>query len=447
MKTRRDLFREIGWGLGAFAFLSRLGWLPRLEAAVPAAPSDYRALVCLFLFGGNDGNNTVIPYDDYAAYQQVRGSQINIPKDAILKIDAPSQGAAFGLHPALAELQPLYAQGNLAVLANVGTLLQPITRADYLAGAPRPDSLFSHFDQQDQWQSSIARALDPRAQTGWGGRIADAAAALAGSSFPMIISVAGIPLFTTGVSSRPLVPGANLAGFQATAVSQARYAALRTLLALDTGPVLTGAASAITSAAIDDNATLNAALASAPALATAFPTTSLGKQFKSIANIISVRGALKMSRQIFFASLSGFDTHTDELNTQQTLLTQVSQALAAFYASTVELGVAEAVTTFTLSDFGRTFQPASGGGTDHAWGNHHFVMGGSVKGGDFYGSFPALALAGPDDSSNEGRWIPTTAVDEYGATLAQWFGVGASALATVFPNIGQFSNTDMGFLR
>jgi uncharacterized protein (DUF1501 family) len=447
MKTRREVFQEVGWGLGAFAFLSRLGWVPRLEAAVTTAASDYRALVCLFLFGGNDGNNTVIPYDDYAAYLQVRGSEINIPKDAILKINAPSQGAAFGLHPALAELQSLYTKGNLAVLANVGTLLQPITRADYLAGAPRPDSLFSHFDQQNQWQSSIARTLDPRAQTGWGGRIADAAAALAGGTFPMIVSVAGIPLFTTGVNSRPLVPGANLAGFQPTAISQARYSALRTLLTLDTGDTLTGAASAISAAAIDDNATLNTALASAPKLATAFPATSLGKQFQSIANIISVRGALKMSRQIFFASLPGFDTHTDELNTQQTLLTQVSQALAAFYASTVELGVAESVTTFTLSDFGRTFQPASGGGTDHAWGNHHFVMGGSVKGGDFYGAFPALALAGPNDSSSEGRWIPTTAVDEYGSTLAQWFGVDASSLPTVFPNIGQFSNIDMGFLR
>ena len=446
MRTRRQFFREVGCGLGGFAFLSRVGWLSRLEAAVMAGATDYRALVCLFLFGGNDGNNTVMPYDEYAAYQQVRGSEINIPKDSLLKINAPSQGAAFGLHPALPELQSLYTQGKLAILANVGTLVQPITRADYLAGAPRPDSLFSHSDQQGQWQSSVVRSTDPASQTGWGGRTADAAAAIAGGSFPLVVSVAGIPLFTTGVNSRPLVPGSGLQGFGTDTISNARYSALRALLTLDTSNPLVGSASSIGSSAIDNTNTLNAALASATALQTSFPATTLGKQFQQIARIISVRSALGMKRQIFFASLSGFDTHSDELATQQTLLAEVSQALGAFYASTVELGVADAVTAFTLSDFGRTFQPASGGGTDHAWGSHHFILGGSVKGGDFYGTYPALALAGPDDASNEGRWIPTTAVDEYGATLARWLGVDDNSLTTVFPNLGRFSSDALGFL-
>jgi uncharacterized protein (DUF1501 family) len=446
MRTRRQFLRDVGCGLSGFVFLSRVGWLSRVEAAVMAGATDYRALVCLFLFGGNDGNNTVIPYDEYSAYQQVRGSDVNIAKDSILKIDAPSQGMAFGLHPALAELQPIYAQGKMAVLANVGTLVQPITRAEYLAGAPRPDSLFSHSDQQGQWQSSVVRSTDPSGQTGWGGRTADAAAPLAGGSFPMVVSVAGIPLFTTGEEARPLVPSAGLQGFGSDAISKARYSALRALLTLDTSNTLVASASGIGSSAIDNTNTLNAALAAAPALQTVFPSTSLGSQFAEIAQIISIRSALGMQRQIFFASLNGFDTHTDELATQQTLLAEVSQALAAFYDATVELGVANDVTTFTLSDFGRTFEPASGGGTDHAWGSHHFIVGGSVKGGDFYGTYPTLALAGPDDASSEGRWIPTTAVDEYGATLARWFGVDTRSLPTVFPNLGRFSSGDLGFM-
>ena len=446
MRSRRQFLRTVGCGLGGFAFLSRVGWLKRLEAAVLPGATDYRALVCLFLFGGNDGNNTVIPYDDYSTYQQVRGSDINISRDSLLKIAAPSQGAAFGLHPSLPELQALYNQGTMAVLANVGTLAQRITRAEYLAGAPTPDNLFSHADQQGQWQSSVVTTGDPAGQTGWGGRTADATALLAGASFPMVISVAGIPLFTTGATARPFVPASGLQGFGADALSTARYRALRALLALDTSSTLVGATSSITGAGIDDTNTLNTALASLPTLQTVFPTSSLGAQLQQIARIIGARGALGMNRQIFFASLGGFDTHSAELVTQQALLAQVSQALGAFYNATVELGVADSVTTFTLSDFGRTFQPGSNGGTDHAWGSHHFVVGGAVKGGDFYGTYPNLALAGPDDATSQGRWIPTIAVDEYGATLAQWFGVDAKALPTVFPNLGRFSSGDLGFM-
>jgi len=180
---------------------------------------------------------------------------------------------------------------------------------------------------------------------------------------------------------------------------------------------------------------------------TAFPSTSLGQQLQQVASIVAVRDTLKRSRQVFFVSLGGFDTHSGQLATQQNLFSQVSQALAAFHAATVELGLEDAVTTFTLSDFGRTFQPNSGGGSDHAWGSHHLVLGGAVRGGDFYGKFPTLAVGGPDDSANEGRWIPTTSVDQYGATLARWFGVEPSVLPPVFPNLGRFAPADLGFLR
>jgi uncharacterized protein (DUF1501 family) len=446
MKTRRQFVSDLGCGLGAAAFFSALDRFSRLEAAMTAAPDDYRALVCVFLVGGNDANNTVVPYDDYAAYQKVRGSSLNLPKDSLLKVSAPSQKAAFGLHPSLAELQPLYEKGKLAVLANAGPLAAPLTRPEYAAGAPRPDNLFSHADQQALWQSAVSSSVDPFARTGWGGRTADALAASNPVSFPMVVSTAGVPLFGTGERARPLVPGTSLQGYGTDAVSAARYAALRRLLDLETGATLVDEASVLTANAIDDLDDLVAALAKGPKPATAFPGTNLGRQLASVASIVAVRETLKMKRQIFFVSLGSFDTHTGQLGTQQNLLSQMSQAVAAFHAATVELGVEGAVTTFTLSDFSRTFQPNSGGGSDHAWGSHQLVLGGSVKGGDFYGTYPTLALGGPDDAEDEGRWIPTTSVDQYAATLAKWFGVAPAALPSVFPNLGRFATSDLGFL-
>jgi uncharacterized protein (DUF1501 family) len=206
------------------------------------------------------------------------------------------------------------------------------------------------------------------------------------------------------------------------------------------------AASDVTSNAIDNVATLNQAVATLPPLATVFPSSSLGNQLRQIANVIAARNALGMKRQIFFASMGGFDTHNGQLTTQQTLLTQLSQAMKALYDATVEMGVSAGVTTFTLSDFGRTFKPASGGGTDHAWGGHQLVLGGSVVGGNLYGTFPTLALGGPDDTGSEGRWIPTTSVDQYAATLGLWYGLDGASLGSVFPNLGKFSPQSLGFM-
>jgi uncharacterized protein (DUF1501 family) len=218
------------------------------------------------------------------------------------------------------------------------------------------------------------------------------------------------------------------------------------LLTFDTGISLIQSASAATTSALQQGRVLADALTSGSALATAFPDTDIARQLKQVAQIIQVRGALGLQRQIFFVSLGGFDTHSDQLAQQDRLYQQLSQALGAFYQATVEIGVGPQVTTFTLSDFGRTFLPDSNAGTDHAWGSHHLIVGGAVRGGDLYGTFPTLAPGGPDDIGDEGRWIPTTSLDQYGATLATWFGVQSADLPSVFPNIGNFTNQTLTML-
>jgi uncharacterized protein (DUF1501 family) len=452
-RNRRTFLRNLG-AVSSFGLVARLDLLNFVAAANAQAAADYKALVCVFMFGGNDGNNTVIPIDSagYAQYNAVRpaSSGINLAQASLLPIQPVNLGTPFGLHPALPELQTLFAQRKLAILANVGTLVQPITKTQYNAGI-RPDALYSHADQQAQWQSSIS---DAASATGWGGRIADKVTALnAASGFPVITSLDGTVLFTTGVATAPLsVPVSGsfaLAGYSGTAVSNARLAAVRQLLAQPSGNVLVTGADNIGTQALQLSGTVNPILANTNS--TAAPifaplNSSIASQFFQVAKMIEARAATGASRQIFFVQLGSFDTHGDQLNRQQNLFADLSPALKAFYDATVALGVAGQVTTFTLSDFGRTFQPASGGGTDHAWGSHHFIIGDSVKGGAFYGQYPQLVLGGPSDAETEGRWLPTTAVDQYGATLASWFGVTSSDLGAVFPNLAEFAASDLGFM-
>jgi uncharacterized protein (DUF1501 family) len=222
--------------------------------------------------------------------------------------------------------------------------------------------------------------------------------------------------------------------------------ALQNLLTFDTGVSLIQAASNTTTNSLQDSKSLADALAAKPAMTTVFPNNGLANQLKQVAQIISVRSALGLQRQIFFVSIGGFDTHSDQLNAHNNLYTQLSQSMNAFYQATAEIGAASQVTTFTLSDFSRTYSPDSTSGTDHAWGGHHMVMGGAVKGGDFYGTFPTLALGGPDDATSEGRWIPTTSLDQYAGSLASWFGVPTADLPTIFPNLPNFSNQLVNFL-
>ncbi len=452
---RREFLRSAG-ALTALGLGARLNVLDIIPEAGAQAGTDYKALVCVFLFGGNDGNNTLIPYDSagYAQYAAVRSaaSGIQIAQNQLLPIQPTSAPIPYGLHPNVPELQSLFTQRKLAILANVGTLVAPTSKTQYQARQV-PLSLFSHSDQQAQWQSSISNTVTG---TGWGGRIADRMAAFnTASGFPVVTSLDGSVLFATGKATTPLsipVTGSfALAGYNNSAASTARLAALKQFLGNGSGNAFVNAANAIGSQALQLSATMSPILAStnstvAPIFAALDASNTTGKAMYQVAKTIEARAVTGAKRQIFFVGLGNFDTHSNQAPTQANLLAQLSTALKAFYDATVALGVSGQVTTFTLSDFGRTFQPASGAGTDHAWGNHHFILGDAVKGGDMYGQYPTLSLGGPSDAENRGRWIPTTAVDQYGATLARWFGVPAADLAQVFPNLSAFAQNDIGFM-
>ena len=446
MVSRRGFIRIGTATVGSLA-LRPFGLLPAL--ATTSGP-DYRALVCVFLFGGNDSNNTIIPTDDtnFKAYQSIRGS-LALTSSELTPVTSVS-GAPYGFHSKLAEVASLFSSKELAVVANTGSLVQPLTRAQYQnQQAAIPLNLFSHSDQQLSWQTSIAQGHSP---TGWAGRAADYIASqnLNSSSFPAFFSVAGNALEGLGVSTQPvaLAPGQSLqlTGFNSSAASQARLGAVDTLLTTESGVSLVQAANDTLSHSMSDASALAAALSKSTPLKTTFPSSAIAIQLKQVAQIIQVQSYLGMRRQIFFCSLGGFDTHAGELETHNNLYPQLSPALAAFYAATQELGMAQNVTTFTESDFSRTFQPTTTDGSDHAWGSHHLVLGGAVQGGRIYGKFPTFQLAGADDADTRGRWIPSTSIDQYGATLSSWFGIPSTALATVFPNLANFPVTNLGFL-
>ncbi|HEY2614244.1 MAG TPA: DUF1501 domain-containing protein [Chthoniobacterales bacterium] len=446
--TRRTFLRQAACAaLTTSGLLNTIFDLRRLSAATIADTGDYKALVCLFLYGGNDANNVIIPHDaaGYASYAAARGV-LSIPQASLLPLTLQNgDGRDFGFHPNLPELQALFNQGHLGIVSNVGTLVAPITRAQYLAGgAAVPAQLFSHADQSVQWQTSVP---DQPSRTGWGGRMADLLHSLNGDAkVSLSISIAGRNTFEVGNTVIPYSVSPNgsigLTGFDGSANANVRLQAFKDLLALPHHNLFEQAYSDTVTRSIAANEILTAALNGIAPLQTVFPDSALSQQLNMVAKLIAARTNLGMRRQIFFCSVTGYDTHGDQLAGQANLLTELSQALNAFYSATAELGVAQQVTAFTASDFGRTF-PTNGSGSDHGWGSHQFVLGGAVQGGRLFGTFPTLAINGPDDTG-QGRWIPTTSVDEFSATLATWFGVSASDLPAVLPNIGRFAHPNLG---
>jgi len=467
-QSRRDFLRNSACALGSLALASSVRDFGLVHAMTPQAATDYRALVCLFMNGGNDGNNMFLDLNQYAGYSTARNTaQLAIPQASFLPV-SPANGGSYGFHPNMPEMQALFNQGKLAVLSNNGPLVEPLTKTTYQNGSgKKPLQLFSHSDQVGLFQTAIANTIS---QTGWGGRVADKAAALNGAAtFPNNVSIAGVNLFLTGVDTRQLAvadSGTSLANVlvlnnapsATTAEINSRLASFNELRNYDNNFKLIKAASDIRSSAIQTD---NALGSVNPALSTTFPNTSIGRQLKQVALLIKActdaNAGINMKRQIFFVQIGGFDTHSQQLNSQGALLTQISQAIAAFYnctASVSDLNMADKITLFTMSDFGRTLDPAGSGaaavGSDHAWGNHQLIVGGAVLGNTLYGTYPTVAKGGPDDtdsgSTPRGRWIPTTSVEQYGATLARWYGVAPVDLPAVFPLIGNFASSNLGFL-
>lgn len=451
--SRRDVMRLGVQTASASTLLGTLGTLQRAMAA--ADTSGYKALVCIFMYGGNDAFNMIAPRAG-AAYTTYANSRRTLALSASsLRAISPlnGDGNQYGLHPNCAGLQSLFDSSRMAVVANVGTLIQPTTPAQFRAtSVPLPPSLFSHSDQQTQWMTSIPNSNAPH---GWGGRIADLLNAQ-GYGNPQLatnISLNGSNIwqggrntifYTLGNDGAPVLYDYQYAGHR----NGTRKIAFDRLLAQATsstdGNLHFQEFTRTVNRTIASSQFVNNALSATPALRTVFPGGQVGDQLKLTAQMISARARLGLSRQLFFIGVGGFDVHDDHLNTHGALMGQLSASLKAFHDATVELGVQNAVTAFTASDFGRTLT-SNGNGSDHGWGGHHLVVGGAVQGRRIYGQMPDLTLNGPNDAGS-GRIVPTLATDQYAATLARWFGAADSDLDLLFPNLRNFSQRNLGFV-
>jgi uncharacterized protein (DUF1501 family) len=427
-----------------------------IGAAAAQTANDYKALVCLFMFGANDHNNTVIPYDtaNFNAYTASRAGLTRLQTDLLpltpeLPLIGVNAGRQFALPIEMAPLKTIWDAGKLAIMANVGPLIVPTTKAQYQNQlVPLPPKLFSHNDQQSVWQASMPEG----ARQGWGGKLGDlffsqntrpAFTCTSVNGSAIFLAGQNVAAYQVGTSGSVTISGINGSLFGS---ASAGSAALRNIIG-SAGPNLIAQDLAdMANRSIDANASLSAAIATAPdfALPTTLTTSGVAAQLRMVSRMIASRTALGAKRQIFFVGIGGFDTHDNQLTTQPGLHTQVAGALAYFYDNMVTLGLSNNVTAFTASDFGRTLT-SNGDGSDHGWGSHHFVVGGAVKGRNYYGTFPIMGLNNNDEVGS-GRLLPTTSVDQYAATMARWFGVSDSNLSLVLPNIGNFASSNVGFM-
>lgn len=473
--SRRSFLRQGACAaLGMAGLASQLFTVRMVNAALAGGGfNDYKALVCIFLFGGNDNGNTLIPYDggpqNYSHYAAIR-SGLAIPQGSLANtVIAPTNtgGRRFALHPALTDVKQLFNQGNIAIVSGVGSLVQPTTRADYVNRRVKlPPQLFAHDWQQEQWQVSTADAIE---RVGWGGRVADAlqaAGANPSATVSMGISLSGSSLFlagrnvtpyTVGVSGPRTLRTSSLGDSTEQAITRQAYA---DLLALQDNPdyaarhSMQRAYADITQRAIVSSDTIQALLLQPTAITTPLPANNpLASQLRMVARLIEYGNTtLQHQRQVFFVAMGGFDTHDGLLEGQhQGLLGNLNGALKYFWDALGEINMRDRVTTHTASDFGRTYV-SNGNGSDHGWGADHFVMGGSqVAGGKLCGAFPDITVGGPNDTGS-GRYIPSHSVDEYAFEMARWMGVPAAELPLIFPNLSRFLDplnpaTHLGFMR
>lgn len=426
------------------------------QAADVLAPgTPYKAIVCVFLYGGNDANNLVIPRESsaHAKYANSR-SVLTIPQANVLALNTLNDdGLQLGLHPSMTGIRDLYNVGKAALMTNVGTLIAPATMADYRnRTAAIPDNLFSHSDQQMQWQTSASTMNAAYNQTGWGARMAEA---LVGTqqrtSVSMLVSLSGTNFFQVGKTMFPFRPGPGgtpvfRLGQGTSAQDVTRYTAFRNILNAEYANLMEDAFADLSNKSIIEADTINTALAGTSAFPT-IPNSGLGEQLRTVAKMIQAQGPLGITRQIFFVATGGFDTHGPQLADHANLLGGVSSAMKGFQDALETINMGNSVTTFTASDFNRTYD-SNGRGSDHGWGSHHILMGGAVNGQKVYGAFPDpdINLAGHPLNTGRGNWIPTTAVDQYAATMAKWFGLSNTQLRDVFPNLQNF-DPDLGFMK
>jgi uncharacterized protein (DUF1501 family) len=447
-------------GAGLFADPGLLGLWPTLAAAPRG--SDYKALVCVFLLGGNDGHNLVVARDPnaYASYAQHRAG-LTIPREQLLPI-APLSGAPFalGLHPQMGEMASLFESGQLALVGRIGALLEPVTRTQYdERTVPLPPQLFSHNDQQAFWEGlEVRTGLETAAPSGWGGRLADLVASTQSSALlPAAMSMTGSHLFPVGQQVQPLsVSTSDIRALDVDRAAGANLSLLDLLGQSRSHPIVEHYRRTLGSA-VDAYATLADKVAAASSFEGVFPPLpgddatfadrmayDLGQQLRRVAQLIERRDVIGHRRQVFFCALGAFDTHDAQSMLQPQLLRALSQALASFDQATQQLGLRDRVTTFTASEFGRSLT-SNGDGSDHAWANHLFVMGGAVRGRHVYGDLPLLDPA-TNAFAGDGNMIPGISIDQYGATLARWFGLGENDIDTMFPRLGRFASRDLGFM-
>jgi uncharacterized protein (DUF1501 family) len=415
--------------------------LPRLmcsSALAQESTSSYKAIVCLYLSGGNDGNNTLIPTDQYYADYAAGRQGLTISRSSLQSLSKTSSGRTFGLHPSLRNMASLYNQGHASWLANTGPLSTPSTKTSLTQGASVPLGLFSHQSQATEWQSAITQSASV---SGWAGRLADRlASTMSNSSVPMIVSTAGWSLLGVGNTTSAAALGNGTNTVEVLNSLQLLSPYISQMTDTDASNHLLSKIAGMQSGMLATTNALNRAVQMGGNFSTVFPRTSLGSQLEAVAKSINGHSAVGASRQIFYCQQQSYDTHITQLQTQQNNLADLDTSVAAFVSAMQEIGMFDNVLLFTMSDFARAQVPNSTGGTDHGWGNHHLIVGGAVKGRDVFGTFPSLILGGDDDLKNTGLWIPTTSVSQYAATLSSWLGAQASDISSVFPELANFTN-------